>query len=103
MISKADRGTFLGDIAVFTGEPAISACIAAEPTDVIASTRAELREMLAGWPHFAEIVLQTMMARRAWHEGTGHGVLRLIHPARVKTRIPGPRPARAQPASRAHL
>jgi thioredoxin reductase (NADPH) len=80
VISKADSGTFLGDIAVFTGEPAISACIAAEPTDVIAFTRAELREMLAGWPHFAEIVLKTMMARRAWHEGTGHGVLRLITP-----------------------
>jgi thioredoxin reductase (NADPH) len=80
VISKADRGTFLGDIAVFTGEPAISACIAAEPTDVVAFTRAELREMLAGWPQFAEIVLRTMMARRAWHEGTGHGVLRLITP-----------------------
>jgi thioredoxin reductase (NADPH) len=80
VISKADNGTFLGDIAVFTGEPAISACIAAEPTDVIAFTRAELREMLAGWPQFAEIVLRTMMARRAWHEGTGHGVLRLITP-----------------------
>jgi thioredoxin reductase (NADPH) len=80
VISKADRGTFLGDIAVFTGEPAISACIAAEPTDVVAFTRAELREMLEGWPQFAEIVLRTMMARRAWHEGTGHGVLRLITP-----------------------
>ena len=80
VISKADSGTFLGDIAVFTGEPAISACIAAEPTDVVAFTRAQLREMLAGWPQFAEIVLRTMMARRAWHEGTGHGVLRLITP-----------------------
>ncbi len=80
VISKADSRTFLGDIAVFTGEPAISACIAAEPTDVIAFSRAELREMLAGWPHFAEIVLRTLMARRAWHEGTGHGVLRLITP-----------------------
>ena len=80
VISKADSRTFLGDIAVFTGEPAISACVAALPTDVIAFTRAELREMLAGWPHFAEIVLRTMMARRAWHEGTGHGVLRLITP-----------------------
>ena len=80
VISKADSRTFLGDIAVFTGEPAMAACIAAEPTDVIAFTRAELREMLAGWPHFAEIVLRTLMARRAWHEGTGHGVLRLITP-----------------------
>ena len=81
VISKADSRTFLGDIAVFTGEPAMAACIAAEPTDVIAFTRAELREMLAGWPHFAEIVLRTLMARRAWHEGTGHGVLRLITPS----------------------
>lgn len=31
LISKADGHTFLGDIAVFTGEPTISACIAAEP------------------------------------------------------------------------
>ena len=80
VISKADSRTFLGDIAVFTGEPTISACVAAEPTDVIAFTRAELRGMLAGWPHFAEIVLRTLMARRAWHEGSGHGVLRLITP-----------------------
>jgi thioredoxin reductase (NADPH) len=80
VISKADSRTFLGDIAMFTGEPTISACVAAEPTEVIAFTRAELRRMLAGWPHFAEIVLRTLMARRAWHEGTGHGVLRLITP-----------------------
>src|SRR3712207_3972148 len=30
-IATADRRTFLGDIAVFTGEPSISACIALEP------------------------------------------------------------------------
>ncbi len=80
LISKADSHTFLGDIAVFTGEPTISACIAAEPTDVIAFERHELRAMLAGWPPVAEIVLRTLTARRAWHESEGHGVLRLIAP-----------------------
>ncbi|MGH2949010.1 MAG: cyclic nucleotide-binding domain-containing protein, partial [Solirubrobacteraceae bacterium] len=78
LIAKADARTFLGDIAVFTGEPSIAACIAVEPTEVIAFERAELREMLAGWPEFAEHVLRTLAARRAWHERTGHGVLRLI-------------------------
>jgi len=80
LIAHADAGTFVGDIAVFTGEPTISACVAAEPTDVIAFDRAGLRSMLAGSPEFGETVLRTLMARRAWHEGEGHGVLRLIAP-----------------------
>ena len=37
-IAEADAGTFLGDIATFTGEPAIAECVADEPTEVIAST-----------------------------------------------------------------
>ncbi len=78
LIAKADARTFLGDIAVFTGEPSIAACVAVEPTEVIAFERGELREMLAGWPEFAELVLRTLAARREWHERTGHGVLRLI-------------------------
>src|SRR4051812_36054668 len=79
-IADADAGTFLGDIATFTGEPAIAECVADEPTDVIAFDRPELRRMLAGWPELAESVLRTMMARREWHERNGHGVLRLIAP-----------------------
>src|ERR687894_199102 len=49
-IAQADAGTFIGDIAVFTGEPTISACVAVEPTDVIAFDRAGLRDMVARWP-----------------------------------------------------
>src|SRR5262244_221812 len=48
-IAQADRGTFIGDIAVFTGEPTITACVAAEPTDVIVFDRASLRDMVAHW------------------------------------------------------
>src|ERR1043165_6254271 len=42
-IAEADGHTFIGDIAVFTGEPTISACVAAEPTDVIVFDRPALR------------------------------------------------------------
>ena len=37
-IAQADSGTFIGDIAAFTGEPTISACVAVDTTDVIEST-----------------------------------------------------------------
>src|ERR1700741_1342860 len=77
-VAEADDRTFVGDIAIFTGEPTIQAAIAAEPTEVISFDRACLRSMLASWPQMADSVLRTMMARRAWHEGEGHGVLRLI-------------------------
>jgi len=79
-VAEADAGTFLGDIATFTGEPAIAECVAEEPTDVVTFDRSTLRAMLASWPEFAELVLRTMIARRAWHEEHGHGVLRLIAP-----------------------
>ena len=79
-IAQADAGTFIGDIAVFTGEPTISACVAVEPTEVIEFDRAALRDMVARWPEFGEHIFRTLMARRAWHEESGHGVMRLIAP-----------------------
>jgi thioredoxin reductase (NADPH) len=77
-IAEADAGTFIGDIATFTGEPAMAECVAAEDTDTIAFEREALRAMLAAKPEMGELVLGTLLARRAWHEGAGHGVLRLI-------------------------
>jgi thioredoxin reductase (NADPH) len=79
-IARADGRTFIGDIAAFTGEPTLSACVAVEPTDVIMFDRYGLRDMLARWPEFGEHVFATLLARRAWHEATGHGVMRLIAP-----------------------
>jgi thioredoxin reductase (NADPH) len=77
-IADADAGTFLGDIATFTGEPAIAECVAEEETDAIVFSRGKLRAMLAAWPEMAELVLRTMMARREWHAEHGYGVMRLI-------------------------
>ena len=79
-IAQADSRTFIGDIAAFTGEPTISACVAVEPTDVIVFDRAGLRGMVAHWPEFGEHVFRTLLARREWHEAEGHGVMRLIAP-----------------------
>ncbi len=79
-IAVADAGTFLGDIATFTGEPAIAECVAEEPTDAIAFDRSSLRAMLAAVPELAELVLRALMARREWHVAHGYGVLRLIAP-----------------------
>lgn len=78
LIAEADGGLFIGDIATFTGEPAIVSAVASEPTAAIAFARTGLREMLVAKPEMGELVLGTLLARRAWHEGAGHGVLRLI-------------------------
>jgi thioredoxin reductase (NADPH) len=79
-MASADSRTYIGDIAAFTGEPTISACVAVEPTEVIAFDRGGLRDMVARWPEFGEQVFATLLARRAWHEAEGHGVMRLIAP-----------------------
>jgi thioredoxin reductase (NADPH) len=79
-IAQADSHTFIGDIAVFTGEPTISACVAVEPTDVIVFDRSGLRSMIARWPELGEHMFRTLLARRAWHEAEGHGIMRLIAP-----------------------
>jgi thioredoxin reductase (NADPH) len=77
-IAQADGRTFIGDIAMFTGEPTINACVAAEPTEVIVFDRAGLREMVARWPELGEHIFATLLARRRWHEAAGNGVMRLI-------------------------
>ena len=96
-VAEADAGTFLGDIATFTGEPAIAECVADEPTDVIAFDRQALRAMLASWPELAELdpahddgaqgVARGARARRAAADRA----------ARFAARLRGARPARAQP------
>jgi thioredoxin reductase (NADPH) len=79
-IAQVDGRTFVGDIAAFTGEPTISACVAVETTDVIEFDRESLRELIVRWPDFGEHIFATLLARRAWHEANGHGVMRIIAP-----------------------
>jgi thioredoxin reductase (NADPH) len=34
--------------------------------------------MVARWPEFGEHIFRTLLARRSWHEESGHGIMRLI-------------------------
>jgi thioredoxin reductase (NADPH) len=45
---------------------------------VIEFDRAGLRDMVARWPEFGEHIFRTLLARRSWHEASGHGIMRLI-------------------------
>lgn len=77
-IADADAGTFIGDISIFTGEPAMAACVAAEDTETIMLEREQLRAMVAAKPELGELVIGTLLARRTWLEQAQHGVLHLI-------------------------
>src|SRR5215831_6938733 len=75
--TQCRAGTFIGDVAVFTGEPTIAAG-AAEPTDVLTITPGDLRSLVARSPELGDLILRTMVARRAWLEGHGYGQARLV-------------------------
>jgi thioredoxin reductase (NADPH) len=79
-VAAATAHTYIGDIAAFTGEPTISAAVAVEPTEALVFERSALRSMVADWPEFGEMIFRTLLARRAWHEEHGYGVMRLIAP-----------------------
>lgn len=78
LVATVEARTFLGEISTFTGAPALAACVAAGPTEVLRFEREEFRELLLKWPEFAEWVLDTFEYRRHWHEQTGHGMIRLF-------------------------
>ncbi len=78
----ARAGTFIGDIAIFTGEATVAECVASEPTEALAMNRESLRLLVAEFTDIGDTILQTMVARRAWLEGHGYGLLQLIGPAR---------------------
>lgn len=77
-VSRVDIPTFLGDIAMVTGEPTVVSCVAAEESTLIVFPSAKLRKMLAEWPEFSEMVLGALTARRDWLVSQGYGVLRLV-------------------------
>jgi len=76
--AKCVAGTFVGDVAMFTGEPTIAACVAAELTSVFVMPRYRLRQLVAEAADLGDLILRTMTARREWLEGHGYGQVRLI-------------------------
>ncbi len=76
--TQCRAGTFIGDIAVFTGEPTIAAGVAAEPTALLAISPDALRSVVVRSPELGDLILRTMVARREWLAGHGYGQDRLI-------------------------
>jgi thioredoxin reductase (NADPH) len=70
--------TFIGDIAVFTGEPTIAAGAAAEHTTLLEISADALRMLVVRSPELGDLILRTMVARRDWLHGHGYGHDRLI-------------------------
>ena len=75
-IAQADSRTFIGDIAVFTGEQS-----------ALRGRRVDGRHRVTGqaarWSLAAGVrrhIFATLLERRAWHEARGDGVMRLIAP-----------------------
>ena len=77
-IAEADAGTFIGDIATFTGEPPWrSASRPRRPTPSPSTARGCARcwRPSRRWASWCSAPSSPAVA---WHEGAGHGVLRLI-------------------------
>jgi thioredoxin reductase (NADPH) len=76
--TQCKTGTFIGDIAVFTGEPTIAAGAAAEPTSLLTFSAERLRALVVRSPELGDLILRTMIARRQWLRGHGYGHDRLF-------------------------
>ena len=81
-INTAGSGNFVGDIAMFTGEPTVVAGVATEPTAALLVDRESLRRLVSQHSGVGDLLLRTFMARRAWLEGQGYGQVTLIGPQR---------------------
>ena len=101
VIAQADGPTFIGDIAAFTGEPTLNACVAVEPTDVIAFDRAGLRDMVARWPELGEMIFKTLDGLACVERGRRPRCHAPDRTARLAPVVRGARPARAEPDPRA--
>ncbi len=71
-------GTFIGDVAMFTGEPTIARGVIAEETSLLVMTPDALRTFVAGSTELGDLLLRTMIVRREWLLGQGIGYERLI-------------------------
>jgi CRP-like cAMP-binding protein len=75
---RENPSTFIGDIAVFTGEPTIAAGVAADTMSPLAMPREALRKLVVGSAELGDLILRTMIARRERLQGHGYGQERLI-------------------------
>ncbi len=78
--SQVFAGMFIGDTSMFTGEPTVAECRAFEPVEALELRHDQLREFVRTDSEASDLILRTLMARRAWLEGHGYGLVQLIGP-----------------------
>lgn len=76
--SRVEAGGFVGDISMFTGAAAIATCVVAEPTEVLIGDRDALHALVSESPDLGDLLLTTMLARRAWLESQDFGNLTIV-------------------------
>jgi thioredoxin reductase (NADPH) len=76
--TQCQRGTFIADLSMFTGEPTLAAGFAAEPTSLVALPPEDVRRVVATTTELGDLLLRTMVTRREWLQGRGLGQQRLI-------------------------
>jgi thioredoxin reductase (NADPH) len=76
--TQCRKGTFIGDLSMFTGEPTLAAGFAAGPTSLVALPPEDVRRVVATAAELGDLLLRTMVTRREWLQGRGLGQQRLI-------------------------
>ena len=76
--TQCQPGTFIGDVAMFTGEPTIAEGVIAEETSLLVVSPDALRALVAGATELGDLLLRTMIVRREWLLGQGIGNEQLI-------------------------
>ena len=72
----ADR--FIGDLSMFTGQPTLAECEAAEHCRTLVMDRAKLRELIAHHSDVGDVILRCLIERREWLKGNDIGYAKLV-------------------------
>ncbi|MEM1209618.1 MAG: FAD-dependent oxidoreductase [Planctomycetota bacterium] len=78
LIARVIAGRFVGDLAMFTGEPTLAECVASEPVRALIIDQPQVRRLIAQQPDVGDLILRTLIARREWLSGHGLGQIKLI-------------------------
>ncbi len=69
---------FIGDLSMFTGQPTLAECVAAEPCEALVMDREALRRLIAENSEVGDIIFACLIARREWLLGNDLGLAKLI-------------------------
>ena len=72
--------TFIGDVSIFTGQPTVVGCRAAEPCQALEVSPDGLREIVAQYSDIGDKILGAFMVRRQWLSDNHLGEMQLIGP-----------------------